>query len=228
MKSLNTILVPVGAALLAFAGTAQAALSYTVGDWSNQFPGPNDPPSTASHVLDGLGYPGDTVEFEGVAGMPLAEGTSILKINTLLWDISYTYAGAGDPLNPDAGWVELDFPFTATRSLTIGSETVNISQSGLLEVNWDNDYLSLSAGPTVTVVVDGYEVAITPLGLSRVGGSNFDGFPGGTPWTQPSRDVMAEFVVTPIPEPTTFAVGALLLLPFAASTIRKFRKNSQA
>jgi hypothetical protein len=31
--------------------------------------------------------------------------------------------------------------------------------------------------------------------------------------------------IVPVPEPTTVLAGALLLLPFAASTIRRFRKN---
>src|ERR1039458_4069384 len=34
--------------------------------------------------------------------------------------------------------------------------------------------------------------------------------------------------VSPVPEPTTMIAGALLLLPFGASTIRKFRKNRTA
>ena len=33
-------------------------------------------------------------------------------------------------------------------------------------------------------------------------------------------------IPVPVPEPTTMIAGALLLLPFAASTIRRFRRNS--
>ena len=34
--------------------------------------------------------------------------------------------------------------------------------------------------------------------------------------------------VAPVPEPTTVAAGALLLLPFGVSTLRKLRKNRAA
>lgn len=36
----------------------------------------------------------------------------------------------------------------------------------------------------------------------------------------------AQHRVTPVPEPTTLIAGALLLLPFGASTVRFLRKNS--
>ncbi len=35
-------------------------------------------------------------------------------------------------------------------------------------------------------------------------------------------------IVGPVPEPSTIIAGALLLLPFGASTIRRFRKNTKA
>jgi hypothetical protein len=35
----------------------------------------------------------------------------------------------------------------------------------------------------------------------------------------------ANFQFTPVPEPTTMIAGALLLLPFGASTLRMLRKN---
>jgi hypothetical protein len=35
-------------------------------------------------------------------------------------------------------------------------------------------------------------------------------------------------VLVPIPEPTTMIAGALLLLPFALSTLRRLRKNRTA
>ncbi|MHC1767915.1 MAG: hypothetical protein AB9869_27190 [Verrucomicrobiia bacterium] len=43
-----------------------------------------------------------------------------------------------------------------------------------------------------------------------------------------STDAYADnlsFVVAPVPEPTTMIAGALLLLPFGVSAIRRFRKN---
>jgi hypothetical protein len=40
------------------------------------------------------------------------------------------------------------------------------------------------------------------------------------------QDMLIKVSAIPVPEPTTILAGALLLLPFAASTIRRFRKNS--
>lgn len=38
----------------------------------------------------------------------------------------------------------------------------------------------------------------------------------------------AEPILVPVPEPSTYLAGALLLLPFAATTVRKLRKNRAA
>jgi hypothetical protein len=46
-------------------------------------------------------------------------------------------------------------------------------------------------------------------------------------WDKPS-DVNVEVYGTPVPEPTTMIAGALLLLPFGVSTVRKLRKNRAA
>jgi hypothetical protein len=46
-------------------------------------------------------------------------------------------------------------------------------------------------------------------------------------WDKPS-DVNVQVFGTPVPEPTTMIAGALLLLPFGASTLRMLRKNRTA
>ena len=43
-----------------------------------------------------------------------------------------------------------------------------------------------------------------------------------------SQQALSHFYLVPVPEPTTMVAGALLLLPFAASTIRFVRKNRAA
>jgi len=224
-KTLGTILAVAG---LAMALPAHANVTFTVDGWGpTSFPGPTPPPATASHVLDGQGYPGDTVGLQAGGGsFDLAPGAFVQKINTLNWTVDWTYAGAGDPLDPDAGWQQLSFTVNASRDVTIGSQTVTLYQTGLLEVNWDNDYLSFSAGPTATIYLDGYKIDITPLGVARTGAV----FPAGPPWVQPDQDMMAQFDITevPVPEPTTMIAGALLLLPFGASTLRILRKRQTA
>lgn len=199
----------------AYVTVATASVQVTVGNWgATSYPGPNPPPSTAPHVLDGLGYPGDTVAFQGAPVMlDLTEGAHIETIGSLLWSIAYTYAGRGDVNDPDAGWRELQFPVNMSYSMSFdGGSSSNVSQSGLLEVNWDNDYLSLYGGSTSTFFVPGYQIDVTPLGIDRTEGSNFSGFPGGTPWEQPAQFVQAEFVVTKqvIPEPMSLIVWSIL------------------
>jgi hypothetical protein len=201
------------ASLTSLAHPARAA-TITVGDLAPQsFPGAITPPSTASHENDGLGYPGDSVGMTGgtFSSLVLADGWSgDLKINTLNWTVSYTYAGAGDPADPDAGWQELSFDIDAARTLTIDSQTVTLTQHGLLNVNYDNDYLSFDDGPTASLFADGYKIDITPLGLDKIGATNFD---GDAPWSQPSADMYAHFSVTsaPVPVPEPGSAGLLLL-----------------
>jgi hypothetical protein len=202
--------------------TASATLvNYSVGGWSQQFPGPVTPPANAPWGPSG--YPGDTVALQTYTGsLDLTPGTYVQKINTLLWTIDYTYAGTAT--DPDA-WSDLLFTPTADRSMTIdGVGPAALSQAGSLNVTWENDFLGLSAGSTVSFMVQGYQVDVTPLALAEVGGS----FDGNNPWVQPDRDVMAQFVVTQVPEPTTMIAGALLLLPFGVSTLRFVRKNRAA
>jgi len=185
-------------------GVAHAAfVNYTVDGWSQQFPAPTTPPANAPHGSNG--YPGDTVALQTYTTttdiLDLTPGTYTQKINTLLWTIDYTYGGTAT--DPNA-WSNLSFGVNTTRGITFdGGATGSFSQTGLLEVTYDNDYLQLYSGGTITLLVQGYNIAITPLGLAEVGGSNFS---GGNPWAQPSRDVMAEFVITAAPVPLPPAV----------------------
>lgn len=202
MKRTTCSFAGVFAAATVYFAAAQpvGAISYTVEGWGAQsFPGPNPAPATAQWGANG--YPGDTVALQTYTGdVALTPGSQTLKINTLLWDINYTYAGDGDSITPDDPWSELNFAFTALRGMTIGGVAGSISQNGKLDVLWDNDYLSLLDGATITFQLPGYQIDVTPLGLAPEGGSNFDGFPGGTPWSQPNRDVLARFDVTAVPD----------------------------
>jgi len=218
---------------LALAAPAHAVIvTYTVGGWGPQnYPGQLDPrvhatPYGAPHSPvseggDGLGYPGDAVGLVTYTGtLDLTPGTHVQKINTLSWKISYTYAGTDDNWHNDAtgDWLELQFPINAARNMSFGAGPAgSLSQTGLLEINWVNDFLGVNAGSTTTFsLIEGgeiYQIDVTPLGVARTGGSSFPGFPLGTPWGQPDKDMMAKFVVTdvgPVPEPATIIVWSLL------------------
>ena len=63
-----------------------------------------------------------------------------------------------------------------------------------------------------------------PTSRSPGNGQEFEatvalGYPDGVP---------IALTITPVPEPTTMIAGALLLLPFGASTLRMLRKNRMA
>ena len=227
MKALHTKILGVVLAVvsMSLALPARAALvTYTVDGVSQQFPAPTTPPENAPWGVDG--YPGDTVALQSYTGsFDLAAGTSIQKINTLLWTIDYTYGGTAT--DPDA-WSDVSFSFDLARNMTIaGVGPVSLSQGGSLLCSWDNDYLGLSGGSTITFYVQGYRVDVTPLAVATKAGSNFS---GSNPWIQPNQDVLAQFDITlaPVPEATTLIAGALLLLPFGASTLRILHRRRTA
>jgi hypothetical protein len=219
MRKMNILCAAL--AIFAITGLGQAAtIDYTVSTLGpTLYPGSVAPPPGSPHLVDGLGYPGDAVTFVTYSGtLDLTPGVSVQKINTLAWSISYTYAGTdADWTNDDNGdWLELQFPISATRTISFdGIASGSISQAGLLEVNWENDFLGLSEGTTSTFFVPGFQIDVTPLAVGRTGGSVFTGFPAGTPWIQPEQDVTARFLVTAVPEPASMvllAMGGLALV----------------
>jgi len=177
--------------VLAPATVLAATVSYTVDGWGpTQYPGPVTPPANAPWGPNG--YPGDTLELLTYTGtLDLTPGSYTQKLNTLAWKIDYTYAGTAT--DPDA-WSDLLFSVDAMRNISFGAVHGSLSQTGSLEVLWDNDYLTLNAGPMISLFVQGQSVDITPLGLVRTGGVNV--VPGSNPWVQPSYDVMVRFDVS--------------------------------
>jgi hypothetical protein len=185
MKKLITIYTVVIFVMAASAGAV--TVNFTVGGW-----GPNRYQDPAY-----LNYPGDELEMETFGGtIDLTLGwTDVLKINTLQWLLDSTSNGT------------ISFDITAERSISFdGGPTGDISQTGILEVKLDDDYLTFYDGDTVSFSVQGYTVEVTPLGLPRRGAY----YPGYTPWQQDPADVMARFVVTP--EPATMALLGLGVL----------------
>jgi hypothetical protein len=182
-----------------------ATVNYTVSGWGpNQYPASTTPPEGAPWGVDG--YPGDTLEMVTYTGtLDLTPGTYNLKINTLKWSIDYTYGGTETQWDYPDHWSDLSFNVNTARGMSIGTAAGSISQTGTLDVTWFNDYLSFGNGSTTSFTVQGYRVDVTPLGLSRVAGSNLG--------VQPERDIIARFDV--VPEPATICLlglGALGLL----------------
>jgi hypothetical protein len=205
-------LVGISLAVAAFAAVTNLAratdITYIVdGVAAQQFPSSVTPPTNAPWGQNG--YPGDTVEIQAYTNtFALVSGITTQKINTLLWTVNYTYGGTATDPND---WSELFFTVDGSRNIHIGTDTAAFTQGGLLDVNWDTDYLSFSNGSTASFTIDGYQVDVTPLLVpsSGAGGS------ADPPWVQPNQDMMAQFTVSQIPEPTTcslLALGALTLV----------------
>ncbi|MCX5805964.1 MAG: hypothetical protein NT010_07845 [Proteobacteria bacterium] len=208
--------------LVCLGGIAHAdnIIGYTVSGWGpTSYPAPTTPPSNAPWGTDG--YPGDTLELVTYTGsLNLEPGTYTQKINTLLWTINYTYGGTATDPSQEA-WRDLSFNVNASRTIYFAAASGSLSQTGLLEVKWDNDYLTFYNGTTISLIFQGYKVDITPLGFATVPGSNFDGY---NPWVQPQGDIMARFDVSaapvPIP-PTVLLLGSSLI--GLAGLRRKFK-----
>jgi len=178
---------------VALALPCAADVQYSVnGVGTQQYPGPIEPPEWCPHSQDPFGYPGDIVELEAHSGtIPMEAGTYMRKINTLLWTVNYTYAGSETDCDD---WSDLFFDLNLPRTMTLGGVSQELSQMGLLEVTWFNDYISVDSGMTATFSVDTYEVEVTPLAFARTE-ALFE-FRNDPPWVQPPYDLMAEFVVT--------------------------------
>ncbi|MEI8234943.1 MAG: hypothetical protein WCH57_09690 [Verrucomicrobiota bacterium] len=205
-KTLNSVLALAG---LVFASSADATvISYTVdGVAPQQLASSVTPPADAPWGVNG--YPGDTVALQSYTGtFDLTVGTTVQKINSLLWTVNYTYGGTAT--DPNA-WSDVLSNINATRQIQIGTSTATLSQLGTLDAAWDNDYLGFSGGSTATLSYQGYQIDITPLAVESAGATNFD---GDNPWAQPSQDIYAQFVVSAAPSmanaPEPGSIAALL------------------
>jgi hypothetical protein len=176
--------------LLVSVPASAAVVTYTVGGWLGAPP-----------TYQGPKWYGDTLEMISYSGtLDLTPGMYTQKINTFDWVIDAT-----------SDWA-VYFDVTAgPRGMSFdGGASQDVSQTGLLSCLPDNDYVTINAGPMVSFIVQGYQVDVTPLGFSRSGAGPFNGLP----WPQAESDVMAQFVVTAVPEPMTLGLlglGGLLL-----------------
>jgi hypothetical protein len=126
--------------------------------------------------------------------------------------------GAGFVLTGNINWVQVSTLFAA-GSLNAAA-TVNISGLAYGGVNNDLSALVLSGGLGSVNLTFQFEPGLNLTQLTT------DSAPS-TPTTY-ETSYSGSIVGVPVPEPTTMIAGALLLLPFAASTLRIFRKSRTA
>jgi hypothetical protein len=208
MKTIKTLAIGLALGCLLSASSAWASLTinYNAAAWGPQ-----------TFVLNPA-YPGDTVGMTAYSGsgLVLPDNTTVVaQVNTLDFTVNYSDDGSYGSI--------ATYVFTPSRLLTItapaaGGQT--ISQLGVLNVTAAYDQVNINnGGPIVFNFAGVGTVTVTPLAMQTgevlaLGTTHYD--------------VNANFLFTPVPEPTTMVAGALLLLPFGASTLRILRKNRTA
>jgi hypothetical protein len=129
--------------------------------------------------------------------------------------IDYNYlavSGAGQVIVSDNNGDNL--PYGGTGNYVSATSTPFLDANGLLFLTAPivNGHTS---GGGMYISIDQYSQALpAPYNLTGYGNS-----PSGFGWGAPNVDGTA--TITPVPEPTTMLAGALLLVPFAASTVRR-------
>ncbi len=121
------------------------------------------------------------------------------------------YDGAGNTLTGAIQWVSLS-SYQASGAINQNA-TVNIS--GLSYSGLNSDLLHL--------VAQGTGNGIATLAYTWTSSHSLSDLVCGPTYTDNYTGQL-----TPVPEPSTMAAGALLLLPFGASTLRVLRKNRMA
>jgi len=91
--------------------------------------------------------------------------------------------------------------------------------SGMMAVYWDGN-LVVNLSPTTTAMTL-YTTSVTATGSDLL---QFD----GTGISDSYGAILDNVSLTAVPEPTTMLAGALLLVPFGASTLRILRRNRAA
>jgi hypothetical protein len=204
----------------------------------------------ASFVLtldDGI-HPSISIE-DGGAGDGSAKEGAISWMGSLgVWTLNFD-TGLSKPAIGSASQPSMDLDFVAISSAA-GSLTITLSDTGFGPIG-NSGLVLLSAGGTLasggTLNVSGQlnDTTVVSLAPITVAGISYSGdgetsavlsspftlqetviLTHGANDTDPSSgDVHLRVVV---PEPTTMMAGALLLLPFGASTLRILRKKQTA
>jgi len=145
--------------------------------------------------------------------------------------VYYTWVPGSSPDDssiPSSGMLELNGTTVVSLTFTDGSEGTWSGFSGSAGILGDNDAILLgnTVGPNSLGLV--YPVSAGPLLAGTYVPLAWT--PNGIPTAPDEQNVQDTVGLTgdwvPVPEPATLISGALLLLPFGASTLRILRRNS--
>jgi hypothetical protein len=210
-------------------------------DWTQ-----TNPVRATTYGLNGGVYvgPPDTIAnggFNAWAASPAGQSFAFDEIN--LWGKDGLAASWGEKYiaNPDnanngvTSWQVIQAPTGWTDGIVLGNQPYNtgpgaypVWRSGtgaaLSQANMNDPSFVF----TFIVDISNPATAFEPDGTLKVW---FGGFKDDLQMTGPDNYEVSgvmDLIATPVPEPTTMIAGALLLLPFGASTLRMFRKRQMA
>jgi hypothetical protein len=220
MKNYKTIIALVAVGLVCSAATSKAVLYGVVLNNNSVFANvPNNPVSTS-----GLGSPLVST-FANTSGSTTQAGVLDSWVSSVM---SNPY-GAGD--------LTFIYKLTETGNADIATLALN-GFSSLTQVTVNNLSLTGGAAALQANLTAGGTLNFTFSGIT--GNGNFSDelvvYTSSKVWGQATANVIDNVTagaadlapVAPVPEPTTAVAGALLLLPFGASTLRILRKNRTA
>lgn len=199
MKKLQLAILAV-ASVCATSAWASLTVSYTV-----------DPVATVD-----LGNPppngNDTLALTAGSGiLTLQDGIAqTAAINGLVWYVGDSPIQDGTSVN-----------FTLSRNISLNAGGSTVIQQGVDVYHDYVNHLSITPGSPLVFSFAAGTVTVTPIDYEA------DAQPGVN-YYMPDSNLNATFLFTAVPEPTTMIAGALLLLPFGASTIRILRKKVAA
>jgi hypothetical protein len=216
MKTYNKIIALVAAGLACSAITSHAALA-PLANGGSAVPPATTPifgallasttqsysfgGGTDTGTIESLVYASDTQAANTLGGYAFEY---IVKVTT--GDIAaLNLNGFGGIASLLVGYVVGPTPGTSIAPATIGLAT------GIVNVHFVTG-TPLTAGQTSTILID---TAVNTYGANNTGIQ--DNFPDG-----------GAVIYAPVPEPTTIAAGALMLLPFGIGALRSLRKDRVA
>ena len=173
-----------------------------------------------------------------------------VQARATLYDISFTDSTAA---NVAAGIIDVNVvnglaesgTMTVVSGAAAGSYNliptpglaVGVFTSPLGAFNYDNQIQGIPPGPQTAPFLDTFGLAFSGIGAqlgtevnlwgtsAGIDGYTFYGYTAGGGYN-PTVVGGAAISLAPVPEPTTMIAGALLLLPFGASTLRMLRRRT--
>ena len=175
---------------------------------------------------------GDLEQNYTITG-PGGETTAIANVASGTWAANQATGQWITPVDPSTG--------TSSQNVGLYTYTRTIDGIGSLSGEFASDNGGeLLVNGVVAVQTPGWEnttsgdyesfTSFSGISLSQaVNTIEFEVYNPSWPYYNPTGLIVAGTAnVTPVPEPTTIVAGAMLLLPFGASTLRMFRKTRTA